>query len=78
MKSEKQLYLENHTTHKDDRILDLAIHYVLNNSYPATEDLAKYQKRAVRKRAATLLVEKGEIYLEKKERKVKVISSIQE
>ena len=51
---------------KDNRILDLAINYALNNSYPATEDLSKYQKRAIRKRAATLLVEKGEIYLEKK------------
>lgn len=63
---------------KDDRILDLAIHYALNNNYPETEELTKYQKRAVRKRAATLLVEKGEVYLEKKERKVKVISSVQE
>ena len=45
---------------KDDRILDLAIHYALNNNYPETEELTKYQKRAVRKRAATLLVEKGE------------------
>ena len=61
---------------KDDQILDLAIHYALN--YPETEELTKYQKRAVRKRAATLLVEKGEVYLEKKERKVKVISSVQE
>ena len=33
---------------KDDRIFDLAIHYALNNSYPATEDLTEYQKRAVR------------------------------
>ena len=63
---------------KDDRILDLAIHYALNNNYPETEELTKYQKRAVRKRAATLLVEKGEVYIEKKERKVKVISSVQE
>ena len=52
---------------KDNRILDLAIHYALNNSYPATEDLSKYQKRAVRKRAATLLVEKGDIPGEKRE-----------
>ena len=52
---------------KDDRILDLAIHYALNNNYPETEELTKYQKRAVRKRAATLLGEKGEVYLEKRE-----------
>ena len=63
---------------KEDRILDLAIHYALNNNYPVTAELTKDQKRAVRKRAATLLVEKGEVYLEKKERKVKVISSVQE
>ena len=60
---------------KDDQILDLAIHYALNNNYPETEELTKYQKIAVRKRAATLLVEKGEVYIEKK---VKVISSVQE
>ena len=47
---------------KDDRILDLAIHYTLNKSYQVTEELTKYQKRAVRKRAATLLVEKGMVY----------------
>ena len=27
---------------KDDRILDLAIHYALNNSYQVTEELTKY------------------------------------
>ena len=42
------------------------------------EELTKHQKRAVRKQAVTVLVEEGEVYLEKKERKVKVISSVQE
>ena len=50
------------TMEKDDRILDLAIHYTLNKSYQVTEELTKYQKRAVRKGAATLLVEKGKVY----------------
>lgn len=62
----------------EDLILDLAIHYVLQKTYPATAQLTKYQKRAVRKRAATLFVDKGEVYLQRKERKVKVITSVKE
>ena len=45
----------------DNQILDLAIHYTLNNSLNVTEELTKHQKRAVRKQAATLLVEEGEV-----------------
>lgn len=61
----------------EDPILDMAIHYVLQREYPDT-DLSKYQKRAVRKRAATLFVDKGEVYIQRKSRKVKVISSVKE
>ena len=61
----------------EDPILDMAIHYVLQREYPDAE-LTKDQKRAVRKRAATLLVDKGEVYLQRKGRKVKVISSAKE
>ena len=59
----------------EDPILDIAIHYVLQREYPDAE-LTKDQKRAVRKRAATLLVDKGEVYIQG--RKVKVISSAKE
>ena len=45
----------------NNQILDLAIHYTLNNSLDVTEELTKYQKRVVRKQAATLLVEEGEV-----------------
>ena len=58
----------------EDPILDIAIHYVFQREYPDAE-LTKDQKRAVRKRAATLLVDKGEVYIQRKCRKVKVISS---
>ena len=61
----------------EDPILDIAIHYVLQREYPDAE-LTKDQKRAVRKRAATLLVDKGEVYIQRKGRKVKVISSAKE
>jgi len=59
---------------KEDRILDCAIHYVLiNKTYPC--ELQKDKKRAVRKRAATLVLEDGEVFVQQKNRKVKVIRS---
>lgn len=65
-------------TENEDPILDMAIHYVLQQTYPVTAQLSKYQKRAIRKRAATLHVERGEFFLSRKGRKVKVISSVKE
>lgn len=53
---------------KEDAVLDHAIYYVLHRSYPP--ELTKEKKRAVRKRATNLVVEKGDIFLKKKERKV--------
>ena len=58
---------------KEDPILDHAIHYAINNTYP--DGLSKEKKRAVRKRAATLVVDSGEVYLKRKNRKVKVVQS---
>lgn len=46
-----------------DPILDLAIDYAVQRTYP--DGLSKEKKRAVRKRAATLIVEKGEVFFEK-------------
>ena len=46
---------------KEDPILDHAIHYAINNTYP--DGLSKEKKRAVRKRAATLVIDGGEVYL---------------
>lgn len=53
---------------QDDAILDLAIHYALHSCY--SEGLSKEKKRAVRKRAARLVVERGEVFVQKKDRKV--------
>ena len=68
--------MEEGSNHKDDPILDYAIEYKHTGSYPPS--LTKENKRAIRKRAATLIVEDGEIYLERKERRVKVITSVEE
>ena len=46
---------------KEDPILDHAIHYAIYNTYQ--EGLSKEKKRAVRKRAATLVVDSDEVYL---------------
>ena len=48
---------------KEDLILDYTIYYAINGTYP--NELTK-KKRAVRKRAGTLIVESGEIYLQRK------------
>ena len=58
---------------KEGCILDCTIHYVLNKTYPC--ELEKDKKRAVRKRAATLVLEDGEVFVQQKNRKVKVIRS---
>ena len=58
---------------KDDPILDLAIEYVASGAYPA--GIPKQKKRAVRKRAAYLLLQDGEVFLQRKNRKVRVVGS---
>ena len=46
-----------------DCILDFAIEYAISGTYPP--GLTKDKKRAVRKRAQTIVVEKGEVFLKK-------------
>lgn len=53
---------------EEDAILDHAMHYTQYKCYRG--ELTKDQKRAVRKRATNLVVEKGEVFLKKKDRKV--------
>ena len=53
---------------KDDPILEHAIDYRINRCYPP--GVTKDKKRAVRKRAAALVVENGEVFLQRKNRKV--------
>ena len=59
-----------------DQILELAVDYAVCHSYPP--GLTKERKRAVRKRASTLVVDKGEVFLKKKGRRVKVVKSSDE
>lgn len=47
-----------------DHILDYAIEYKLSVTYPPS--LTNDKKRAVRKRAGTLIADNGEIYVERK------------
>ena len=68
--------LEEENSPPEDPILDLAIEYKLSGSYPT--ELTKDKKRAVRKRAATLIADNGEIYVERKNRRVKVVTSTEE
>ena len=70
---EKATIAETIPKEKEDPILDHAIYYAINGTYP--NDLTKEKKRAVRKRAAILTVENGEVYLQRKARKVKVIQA---
>ena len=51
--------------------LDLS--YVLHHNYPP--NLLKDKKRAVRKRAATLVVDKGKVFLKRKGHLVKVVTA---
>ena len=60
----------------NDPILELAIDYALHHGYPQV--LSKERKRAVRKRASTLEVDKGEVFLKRKGRRVKVVTAIED
>lgn len=62
----------------EDNILDYAIEYKLSGTYPLS--LTKEKKRAVRKRAATLIAENGEIYVQRKKGSLtmKVVTSVEE
>ena len=61
---------EGETCPSEDNILDYAIEYKLSGTYPPKE-----KKRAVRKRA---IVDNGEIYVQRKKGRVKVVTSTEE
>ena len=67
---------EGETCPSEDHILDCAIEYKLSGTYPPS--LTKDKKRAVRKRAATLITDNGEIYVQRNKRRVKVVTSVKE
>ena len=56
-----------------DEILEYTIRYAQDGSYPP--NLTKDKKRAVRKRAALLTVERGEVFFTRGKAKVKVLVS---
>ena len=56
-----------------DEILEYAIQYAQDGSYPP--NITKEKKRAIRKRAALLTVDKGEVFFNRGDRKVKVVVS---
>ena len=58
---------------RTDEILELAIKYVQDGSYPP--DLSKDRKRAVRKRATALSINKGEIFFKRGSKRVNVVAS---
>ena len=53
----------DHIVEREDKILELAIHYMQNGSYPP--DLSRDKKRAVSKRAATVVCDKGEVFVQR-------------
>ena len=57
-------------------IIDLSIYYLLTKSYPLNADVKL--KRSIRRRASTLNLEDGQIYIKKRKRRVKVIVSHEE
>ena len=63
------------STEQED-IIDWAIAYSTSRSYPRL--LSKDQKRAVRRRALTIEVDNGEVYVQKQKKRVKVIASREE
>ena len=58
-------------TNSVDEILEHAIRYAQDGSYPP--NLTKDKKRAVRKRAALLIVDKGEVFFTRGKAKVKFL-----
>ena len=67
---------EGETCPSEDLILDSAIEYKLSGTYPPS--LTKDKKRAVRKRVGTLIADNGEIYVQRKKGRVKVVTSVEE
>ena len=64
----------DNTSTMSEELLELAIGYVVSTQYPPGLDKAK--KRAIRRRAATLTIENGEVFVERRGRKVKVITTV--
>ena len=57
---------------KEDEILEMAVYYILKGRYES--NLSKDKKQTVRKRARSLSVEDGEVFMRRKKRNVRVSS----
>lgn len=68
--------------HQDEKLLQYAIQFALTGSYPQLEELSaekrKLKKRVIRRKAATLIIENGEVFLQRQQHRVKVITSKEE
>lgn len=62
---------EKEKAENDEELLELAAHYAITGEY-ACDDLHKNKKRAVRRKAVTLVVERGEVFVKRHGRVVKV------
>ncbi len=61
---------ESEEQHFSVDILDIAIDYVMNGHYPTELELTSNEKRSVRRKAKTIVVEEGEVFMMKKGKKV--------
>ena len=59
---------------KVEELLDAVIEYAVSATYPV-DCCDKGRKRAIRRKASTLVIKNGEIYIRRKKRTVKVITS---
>ena len=63
---------------KADELLDYAIDYKLKGTYPSYRHVSKDRKRTIRKRAQNLIEDKGEIFILRRSKCVKIVTSIEE
>ena len=60
---------------KEDEIVEMAVYYILKERYES--ELSKDKKRAVRKKARSLSVKDGEVFMRKKKHNKEVYSEQQ-
>ncbi len=62
-----ELEIEEEVEQKEDKVLDHAMYYCVNNNYPG--GLPTDRKRALRKKAKPIIFEKGEFFWYQKREK---------
>ena len=60
----------------EQQLVEFAIEYATSGVYPS--GLSKDKKRAVRRKAGTLVVEQGEVFLQRRQGRVKVVTDKKE